>query len=74
MLPIFKKGDKADASSYRPNSLTSVLCKVLEHMVASSLSKHFTELNLLFELQHGSKKRDPARHSLSCWSTDCLKL
>ena len=26
--------------------------KVLEHIVASSLSKHFTELNILYKLQH----------------------
>ena len=52
-----KKGDKADPSNYRPISLTCVLCKVLEHMVASSLSKHFTELNILYELQHGFRER-----------------
>ena len=26
-------------------------------MVASSLSKHFTELNILYELQHGFRER-----------------
>ena len=55
--PIFKKRDKADPSNYRPISLTCVLCKVLEHIIASSLSKHFTELNLLYELQHGFRER-----------------
>ena len=57
MSPIFKKGDKADPSNYRPISLTCVLCKVLENIVASSLSKHFTELNILYELQHGFRER-----------------
>ena len=55
--PIFKNGDKADPSNYRPISLTCVLYKVLEHIVASSLSKHFTELNILYELQHGFRER-----------------
>ena len=55
--PFSKKGDKADPSNYRPISLTCVLCKVLEHIVASSLSKHFTELNKLYELQHGFRER-----------------
>ena len=57
MSPIFKKGDKADPSNYRPISLTCVLFKVLEHIVVSSLSKHFTELNILYELQHGFRER-----------------
>ena len=57
MSPIFKKGDKADPSNYRPIFLTCVLYKVLEHIVASSLSKHFTELNILYELQHGFRER-----------------
>ena len=43
--------------SKRPISLTCVLCKVLEHIVASSLSKHFTELNIHYELQHGFRER-----------------
>ena len=51
--PIFKKWEKSDPSNYRPISLTCVLCKVLEDIVASSLAKHFTELDILYDLQHG---------------------
>ena len=50
--PFSKKGNKADPSNYRPISLTCVFCKVLEHIVASNLSKHFTALSILYELQH----------------------
>ena len=57
MSPVFKKGDKTDPSNYRPISLTCVLCKVLEHIVASSMSKHFTDQNILYELQHGFRER-----------------
>ena len=55
--PIFKKGDKANPCNYRPISLTCVHCKVPEHIIASGLSKHFTELNILHELQHGFRER-----------------
>ena len=55
--PAFKKGDKSEPSNYRPISLTCALCKVLEHIVASSLSRHFTDLNILYELQHGFRER-----------------
>ena len=54
--PIFKKGEKSDPASCRPISLTCVLCKVLEHVVASTISKHFTEQNILFEHNMGSGK------------------
>ena len=56
VIPIFKKGDKKPAN-YRPISLRCVLCKVLEHIVASNLSKHFSDQNILFELQHGFREK-----------------
>ena len=37
---------------YRSISLTCVLCKVLQHIVASNLTKHLATSNILFELQH----------------------
>ena len=56
--PILKKVGKSDPSNYRPISLTCVLCKVLEHIVASSMAKHFTELlDILYDLQHGFREK-----------------
>ena len=55
--PIFKKGKKSDPSNYRPISLTRVLCKVFEHIVASSVAKHFTEMDILYDLQHGFREK-----------------
>ena len=39
ICPLFKKGDTSLASNYRPISLTSILCKVLEHIVSHNKSK-----------------------------------
>ena len=65
MLPqFFKKGDKADPSNYRPISLPCVFCKVLEHIVASSLANHFTELDILYELQHGFQEKRSCKTQL----------
>ena len=52
--PIYKKGDKSDPSDYRPISLTCVLCKILEHIVASSMVKHFTELDIFYEMDYAA--------------------
>ena len=49
--PIFKEGYRSDSANYRPILLTCVLCKVLEHIVASNLTKHSAYFNILFELQ-----------------------
>ena len=55
--PIFKKGDTSDPANYHPISLTLVLWKVLEQIVASNLTKHLTNSNILFELQHGLREK-----------------
>ena len=34
VVPLFKKGDKNKAENYRPISLTSLSCKLLEHVCA----------------------------------------
>ena len=37
VTPIFKKGCKSDPSNYRPVSLTSVVCKVMEIIISESI-------------------------------------
>ena len=54
---IFKKGDKTSAANYRPISLTCILCKVLEHIMASHLVKHFDKHDLLYDLPHSFREK-----------------
>ena len=54
--PIYKKGDRTRAENYRPVSLTSVCCKVLEHVVHSHVMKHFDCYKVLTKYQHGFRK------------------
>ena len=56
-LPSSKKGQKYDASNYRPVSLTSVVCKTMEHIVCSLLMLHASQHNLFYKLQHGFRDR-----------------
>jgi hypothetical protein len=53
VTPIFKKGVKSLASNYRPVSLTSVPCKILEGLLKDELMQHLTDNNLLNGSQHG---------------------
>ena len=49
VCPLYKKGDKTDPANYRPISLTCILCKVMEHVIASNISRHITQHNILYE-------------------------
>ena len=56
VTPIHKKGDRADPSNYRPVSLTSQVCKMLETIVRKQLVEHLKENNLLRDEQHGFRE------------------
>ena len=51
--PIHKKGSKHKASNYRPVSLTSVCCKIMERIIRKDLMKHLEGNNLISDNQHG---------------------
>ena len=51
--PIYKKGARNKAENYRPISLTSVVCKMLESFVKAAILKHMLGNNLLSSKQYG---------------------
>jgi hypothetical protein len=53
VVPIFKKGVKSKPSNYRPVSLTSVVCKLMERIVKDVIQDHLLKNNLLHNSQHG---------------------
>jgi len=53
VVPIFKKGDPQSPANYRPISLTSVLCKVLERVVRNQMLSYLSDHNILPDNQHG---------------------
>ena len=54
IVPIFKKkGSAKESKNYRPISLTSVVCKIMEAYIKSSMLKHLYDNNLISRYQHG---------------------
>jgi len=53
IFPIFKKGQRNQASNYRLISLTSLVVKMLESIIQSELVKIFDEQGILNGEQHG---------------------
>lgn len=53
ITPIYKKGNRLDASNYRPITLTSVVCKLMERVVKEDILRFAMENNLLPKDQHG---------------------
>lgn len=50
---IFKKGSKSEPGNYRPVSLTSVICKLLERIVKRTVYEHLNKHDLLSNDQYG---------------------
>ena len=79
--PLLKRGDTSLASNYRPISLTSIYCKVLEHIVTTNVVAYMDQYNLLYDLQHEFRTKricetqrvtlieDLMRNSLACSQT-----
>ena len=47
VAPVFKKGEKYDAANYRPESLTCIGCKILEHLIVSNINMHLAVESIL---------------------------
>ena len=54
---IYKKGNKYEPSNYRPVSLTSLCCKLQEHILVSNILSHLEEHAILTDCQHGFRAR-----------------
>ena len=50
---IHKKGSKSSPNNYRPVSLTSIACKVLEKIIRDELMEYFLKYKLLSKSQFG---------------------
>ena len=53
---VFKKGSRAIAENYRPISLTSIICKILESIIHRSIVAHLKQYDLINSSQHGFRQ------------------
>ena len=70
---IFKKGDRKQPGNYRPVSLTSVVCKLLEELVKKAIVDHMQINHLISNKQHGFLQGKSCvtnlLETLDCWTT-----
>ena len=60
IIPLFKKGSRNNSEIYRPVSLTSVICKLLERLIKDHINKYNSIIKIISTLlnssQHGFLK------------------
>jgi hypothetical protein len=56
VTPIFKKGSRSQPGNYRPVSLTCIVCKLLEHVIAGRIHSFLDKHDILVSAQHGFRR------------------
>ena len=56
IIPLFKKGSRNKSVNYRPVSLTSVICKLLETIIRDHMMDFLLKHRLINHYQHGFLK------------------
>uniref|UniRef100_A0A8C3D114 Reverse transcriptase domain-containing protein n=1 Tax=Cairina moschata TaxID=8855 RepID=A0A8C3D114_CAIMO len=73
VMPIYKKGQRADPGNYRPVSLTSVQGKLMEQIILSVITQHLQDNQVIGPSQHGFMKgRSCLMNLISYEKVTCL--
>ena len=73
--PIYKKNDPSDVSNYRPISLLSSICKVLEKIIHKHVFNFFRDHKIITSLQSGFVPGDSTVNQLvDIYNTFCKAL
>ncbi|BHF69458.1 hypothetical protein SprV_0301250300 [Sparganum proliferum] len=64
IFPIYKDGARTNANNYRPVSLTSICCKIMEAIVKKATMEFLEQGHLLSDLQHGFRQNRSCLSSL----------
>ena len=74
VTPIFKKGDKSKPNNYRPISLTSVVCKLMETVIRDKVVTYLEENKLINNSQHGFRNKRSCLTNLLDFYNDVFSL
>ncbi|PIC37497.1 hypothetical protein B9Z55_016107 [Caenorhabditis nigoni] len=70
--PLHKKGARTDANNYRPISLTSSVCKVMEKLVRKNLTDYLNHHRLFSNFQFGFRSKMSTESQLTSYSTTLI--
>ena len=66
VVSVHKKGNRSQVDNYRPISLTSVPCKIMEHIIFHEMMSHLDSNQVLVNYQHGFRKKLSCETQLIC--------
>ena len=73
LIPLFKKGSRNKSVNYRPVSLTSVICKLLETIIRDHMMDFLIKHKLINPSQHGFLKAKSCLTDLLCFLEEITK-
>ena len=73
IMPLFKKGSRNKSENYRPVSLTSVICKLLERLIKDHMVEFLVKHKLLNSSQHGFLKARSCLTNMLCFLEEITK-
>ena len=73
IIPLLKKGSRNNSVNYRPVSLTSVICKVLETIIRDHMMDFLIKHKLINPSQHGFLKARSRLTNLLCFFEEITK-
>ena len=73
IMPLFKKGSRNKSENYKPVSLTSVICKLLERLIKDHMVDFPVKHKLLNSSQHGFLKARSCLTNMLCFLEEITK-
>ena len=74
VAPVFKKGHRSSVGNYRPISLTSIICKLMESLIRDGIVDHLHASDTIRASQHGFMSKRSCLTNLLQYLEDITRL